>query len=466
MKYSAGKKLLLLYVIAGFVLSSCNADEKMPMPDSPSRYVEISGGMEKAEGTRVSGLTSADGKMDFKWDEDDKITVVTKDRSRSSVFTLKSIDPSDGSRAVFVGELPGEGNTFDIFYKYDLNAGEATPVIPDVQTYQEKGVADGTVPMAAINADISKGFSLSVIDCSVFRFKVKSNDAKVLSHIVLIGYLADTTHIYSIDCDGKVTLSSSSSTEFNIVADAGTDWSGGFSLILTSADDKVATKDKTGTVDVSSRKGKVLGYPEFTVDFKDKPDGVQLYAGGPYWSVSNLGASDDDKYGKYYAWGEIAEKTDYSWENYFHGTKDNIKKYTPTDRKTTLDSLDDAATQKLGTPWRIPTQQEMQRLKNECEWTSSNLGTILGVTVSGKGLFEGKSIFLPASGHIGGNNVYKKNEYCEYWCSFVDRNSTDCFCAWALHCDKNTSAPSWFSEQRYLGKSIRPVCSAPGVESR
>lgn len=456
----------MLYVIAGFALSSCSADERIPAPDPLPRYVEICGGMEKAEGTRVSGLTSADGKMDFKWDEDDKITVVTKDRSRSSVFTLKSIDPSDGSRAVFVGELPGEGNTFDIFYKYDLNADNVSPVIPDVQTYKEKGIANGTVPMSAINADISKGFSLSVNDCSVFRFKVKSNDAKVLSHIVLIAYLADDVHIYCLDCSEKVALSSSFPTEFDIVANAAADWSGGFSLILTTADGKVATKDKTGYVDISSRKGKVLGYPEFTVDFKDKPDGVQLYAGGPYWSVSNLGASDDDKYGEYYAWGEIEAKTDYSWENYVHGTKDNIKKYTPTDRKTTLDSSDDAATQKLSTPWRLPTQQEMQRLKNECDWTATTEGEIAGVTVSGTGLFKGKSIFLPAAGHVDGNNIYRKNEYCEYWCTLVDGNSTNCFCAWALHCDKNTSAPSWLSEQRYLGKSIRPVCSAPGVESR
>ena len=456
------KGLLLLCTIAGLVLQSCTAGDKIPVP----RYVEISCGMEKADTTKVTG-SSAGGKMNFTWNEGDKITVVTKDGTKSSEFTLKSIDPSDKSKATFIGTLPGEGNNFNIFYKYDLNAGKASPAVPDIQAYQANGIANGTVPMSATDADVSKGFTLKVNDCSVFRFKITSEGNETVSHIVLVGYLADTAHIYTIDCGGKVTLSSSP-TEFNIVANAGADWTGGFSLILTSTGDKVATKDKKGPVDISSKKGKVLGYPEFPAVFQDIPDAVQLYAGGPYWAKVNLGASGVGDYGDYYAWGEIQTKTDYSWSTYKYanGTAQSINKYNPTDTKTILESVDDAATQNLGKPWRMPTQQEMQRLKNECDWTVSMQGSTIGVTVSGKRLFEGKSIFLPASGHINGTDIYMIDEYCEYWCTLVDKNSTNYFCAWALHCGKESSAPTWSKEQRYLGKPIRPVCSVPGLEAR
>ena len=38
------------------------------------------------------------------------------------------------------------------------------------------------------------------------------------------------------------------------------------------------------------------------------------------------------------------------------------------DNKTTLEAADDAATRKLGSPWRMPTKEEIRELLDHCTW--------------------------------------------------------------------------------------------------
>ena len=74
---------------------------------------------------------------------------------------------------------------------------------------------------------------------------------------------------------------------------------------------------------------------------------------GTKWACYNVGASKPTAYGNYYAWGEIATKTNYDWSTYKWGKANNqLTKYCNdpysgknghADNKTTLDPEDDVA---------------------------------------------------------------------------------------------------------------------------
>ena len=96
------------------------------------------------------------------------------------------------------------------------------------------------------------------------------------------------------------------------------------------------------------------------------------------WAKCNLGATQPLAYGNYYAWGETAPKSKYEDVNYKWADKanpDQMTKYCPNDlycdpncidRKTILDPEDDAATANLGSPWRMPTAEEIDELIKKC----------------------------------------------------------------------------------------------------
>ena len=118
---------------------------------------------------------------------------------------------------------------------------------------------------------------------------------------------------------------------------------------------------------------------------------------GLLWAETNVGASSSSKDGDYFAWGETEPKYSFSCNNYKWGDENlNMAKYNSTDKKTTLDSEDDAATVNWGAPCRMPDSSEFEELYSKCEWfwQSSYNGTS-GYLVTGP---NGNSIFFPASG--------------------------------------------------------------------
>ena len=143
---------------------------------------------------------------------------------------------------------------------------------------------------------------------------------------------------------------------------------------------------------------------------------------GLKWAKCNLGASKPSDYGDYYAWGETAPKADYTWATYKWmqaGQSDwkYITKYTFADGKTggiwydsdgnfigdnltTLRPADDAATQQLGSPWRMPTVDEQKELITKCTWTWTTQDGVNGYQVDGP---NGNAIFLPAAGYRSGS---------------------------------------------------------------
>ena len=108
---------------------------------------------------------------------------------------------------------------------------------------------------------------------------------------------------------------------------------------------------------------------------------------GVKWATRNLGAEKPEDCGDFFAWGETEPKEEYTWPNYkFHwggATTENVifNKYNPggtrwglVDGKSVLDPEDDAAMVRLGGKWRMPTEEDAQKLLDNCtvEWTELN----------------------------------------------------------------------------------------------
>lgn len=150
---------------------------------------------------------------------------------------------------------------------------------------------------------------------------------------------------------------------------------------------------------------------------ENEPEGVTKHNGYEYvdlglsvkWATCNIGAVYPENAGSYFAWGELEEKTDYSWVTYkwCNGTYNSITKYCVdasngiVDNKTVLELEDDVAHAKWGGKWRMPTATEMQELidTNKCTWIWEMWNGMPGYKVVSK--LNGNSIFLPAAGAAG-----------------------------------------------------------------
>lgn len=143
------------------------------------------------------------------------------------------------------------------------------------------------------------------------------------------------------------------------------------------------------------------------------------------WATCNVGASKPEDYGDYYAWGETTTKSDYDWDTYkwCKGTDDTMTKYcTESDYGTvdsciTLTSSDDVATVKWGSKWRMPTEEEMKELDEDCTWTWTTQNGVVGMKVTGP---NGNSIFLPAAGYRDGTDLHHRGSVGVYWSATLD----------------------------------------------
>lgn len=72
----------------------------------------------------------------------------------------------------------------------------------------------------------------------------------------------------------------------------------------------------------------------------------------------------------------------------------------------------DASKCRFNDGWRLPTMEEMNDLMNLCKWTWTTQDGIKGFEVEGK---SGKSIFLPACGHLSESKQVAAGKWGYYW---------------------------------------------------
>ena len=191
---------------------------------------------------------------------------------------------------------------------------------------------------------------------------------------------------------------------------------------------------------------------------------------GLKWAKCNLGASKPSEPGDYYAWGETAPKAVYDWATYKwmqagQSGWQYMTKYTFADgktegiwydssgafigdNKTVLVAADDAATANLGSPWRMPTVDEIRELRDNCTWTWTTQDGVNGYQVDGP---NGNAIFLPASGCREKSGLSEAGTDGYYWSLSTDNS----FCAHMVHLASGVTV--WNNFYRFLGFSVRPV---------
>ena len=219
---------------------------------------------------------------------------------------------------------------------------------------------------------------------------------------------------------------------------------------------------------------------------------------GLKWATMNVGAIRPEESGGHYAWGELAPKSNYSWQTYKFWTKDPehtvrdeyyITKYTFEDGHKDArwynwdeggfcgdgvkwlgapvagyDFADDVARQDWGASWRMPTYDEWaalcDTLQYEWKWTDNYSGTgVAGMLVtSWVAGCEGSRIFLPAAGWMDGSAC--KTDWNGYWSSslvYVSYEAGNCyFNASGHHFYKKDDEQNNLS-LRCMGLLVRPV---------
>lgn len=174
------------------------------------------------------------------------------------------------------------------------------------------------------------------------------------------------------------------------------------------------------------------------------------------WGMCNLGAAYEMDYGFYYAWGETIPKSAYDWSNYLwcNGSGSSINKYYDGDGKYLLEMEDDAAAVALGDKWRTPTSTEWRELIENCTWEWTTLGGAYGRKVtSQKEGYTDQWIFLPAAGYKNGLSPSCSGSDGFYWFSSINKD----FPHYAYYLDFGSGSVWWYSDNRYIGRSIRPV---------
>ena len=184
-----------------------------------------------------------------------------------------------------------------------------------------------------------------------------------------------------------------------------------------------------------------------------KPEGVVAIdlglPSGTKWASCNVGATKPEEYGGYYAWGDTNEKEVYNWRSYIHcdGSRETCHDLGSDISGTNYD----VAHVKWGGNWRMPTYDNMKELLDICtsEWTTLN--GVNGRKFTSK--INGNSIFLPAAGYGGDDDLGNAGLYGYYWLSTQEPDGSsgaDVF-------DFNSDAYIFFYGSRVLGLSVRPV---------
>ena len=200
----------------------------------------------------------------------------------------------------------------------------------------------------------------------------------------------------------------------------------------------------------------------FTLDKLDKLDKIEEDKPTPgeiidfglsvKWASHNVGASSPEEFGGYYAWGETEEKSDYSLETYKHAVDYDGDGYG--DEYIYIGSnisgtQYDVARVKWGGSWRMPTQDEIRELVENCSWKWTTYNGVKGQLVTGP---NGNSIFLPAAGFRYDAGV--EGDCGFYWSAAPREDYSGC--AWNLYFDGNRY--DWYYwGGRTFGCTVRPV---------
>ena len=180
---------------------------------------------------------------------------------------------------------------------------------------------------------------------------------------------------------------------------------------------------------------------------------------GTLWATRNVGAEKPEKYGDYFAWGEVEPKdyyhgSTYKWNDSETGTMHMSKyctkeAYGVVDNKIVLDPEDDAAFVNYPNG-QMPSQEQFEELIANCTWEWSQLNGMNGLLVTGP---NGNTMFLPAAGYRSQNNIFSAGTEFNYWTNSIQEVAP--LNAWKAYA--TSSIFNINGSSRQLGYSVRAV---------
>ncbi len=212
--------------------------------------------------------------------------------------------------------------------------------------------------------------------------------------------------------------------------------------------------------------------------FNDAHGKVQLWKDGPYWATTNVGAEKPEDFGYYFWWGDTVgykrekdkwvatdgSSSDFSFEK--SSTASIPTGYLPEEEYEAfleeggwitddgvLAPERDAAHVHWGGGWRMPTLQELQNLKDNCDWAWTNVNGVDGYVVRGKGDYASASIFLPPAGIGDKTSLDAAGLEGNYWSSVPGWDDDDA--CWGFVFGMGYFDTSYC--YRASGYSVRPV---------
>ena len=232
------------------------------------------------------------------------------------------------------------------------------------------------------------------------------------------------------------------------------------SEIFGPADEDTVLLLSGGDLNSPTENGNVYGYVDLGLP------------SGTLWATCNIGATNPEDYGLYFAWGETTWYTQdtsdcrsFNWTSYKHCNGEQLTKYCDnssygnngfTDTLTELEPEDDAAYVNWGSGWRMPSEEQCDELINSSYTTTiwTTLKGVKGRLITSKS--NGNSLFLPAAGCRSGTSLSNVGSYGYYWSRTTDYPYFAYF-GWGLRfrsdCVERTTCG------RCRGQSVRPVRS-------
>ena len=176
---------------------------------------------------------------------------------------------------------------------------------------------------------------------------------------------------------------------------------------------------------------------------------------GTKWANMNVGAETPEDYGSYFAWGETQSKDKYSWSTYLYWNDSDGEGDVDSGELANLGSdiagtEYDAATANWGSPWRMPSKEQVQELLDNTTSTWTTQNGVNGYRFTGS---NGNSVFLPAAGYGWDSDLGTAGSNGYYWSSSLGEG----YPGYARRLGFDLGGARWGNYYRFYGFTVRPV---------
>lgn len=521
------------FVVSLALLASCSSDNDIEVNNEnnnnnanvPAEKLRFSATVEP---NVVSRATLKDDNT-LHWDANDKIAVFSPQENKIEELTVEN-QYAGQTVAYFSSNKPStltppdETGSFSYYYAFypaeavqSLSGANSTTFnrvfayIPTEQKVTEGYTYDkSAMLMMARATPAEKAFAFQNVNALV-KVTIKKNDKGKVKYIKLIANnskIMTGTGRYNITTTIQSSITSGSDTknyvQLEIPASSGSvdyylsvhqnTFDNGFTLLLESEFDETTQSQsiyqrvKTGSTQLA--RSTIYDFGEYDVSkLKFLNNVVDLgLTSGTIWSTRNVTGDGSSAtlvdgyydFGDYYAWGETAQKANYTEATYSLYTYKNAtwtqsagyypNKYDANDGY--LEKDDDVAWKISGNKYRMPTKAQVEELaaltKTYYQTGNNNFNGYKGVKFTGA---NGRYLWLPAAGYnINSgtqNGVQGIGTTSHYWSRTIyndDHKSAVTLDYYNGAVDYHNLAGGTAADgrdRRITGKSIRPVVYNP-----